>query len=48
MKTHPWRIRQQHSGSEVGLYIANGQPQQSYDVMLKSQNSDVKNKHRVC
>lgn len=40
-ESHPWRVRQQHSGDEIALYIANADAEQQVDIALQSLNSDV-------
>ena len=40
-ETHPWRIRQQHSGDEVALYIASAEAKQTCSIALRSIHSDV-------
>ncbi|MEZ5535325.1 MAG: hypothetical protein R3F02_06835 [Thiolinea sp.] len=40
-ETHPWRVRQQHSGEEIALYIPDGKPQQVFDVRLRSQHAET-------
>ena len=40
-ETHPWRVRQQLSGDEIALYIADAATSQVCPLTLRSQHSEV-------
>ena len=40
-ETHPWRVRQAHSGDKIAMFITTSEPRQHHDIVLKSEASEV-------